>query len=281
MADGELGGGPARIALVDVETTGLSPERGDRVVEVAVAVYQGGARTTEFATLLNPERPIPYEVVRIHGITDEMVVQSPTFGEIAPRLAGLLTGTWFGAYNAQFDWGFLFNEFTRVGQAMPPMAGEFDVLELARLTMRGLPGYGLPAIARHLAINPLVGHRAMADVNTTAAVLLRLADQHPFGHDWEQLGKWLQAALPPNRIKPATMRLLKKSVTEHSPLRIWYQKRGAIDAEERVVVPRALVQLGRTVYLDAFCTLRNDGRRFLLTRIRKAEAAGEPAIQKN
>ena len=64
---------------LDTETTGLSPSRGDRIVELAV-VDDAGCPVIN--TLVNPERDIPWDAVRIHGITDEMVAQAPTMEEL-------------------------------------------------------------------------------------------------------------------------------------------------------------------------------------------------------
>ena len=65
-------------AVIDIETTGGSPQR-DRITEVAVFVYDGSEIVDSFVTLINPERPIPYFIIRLTGITDQMVAHAPRF----------------------------------------------------------------------------------------------------------------------------------------------------------------------------------------------------------
>ena len=74
---------------LDTETTGLSSSRGDRIVELAVVDDDG---RTVIDTLVNPEREIPWDATRIHGITDEMVAQAPTMEELWPAIEAATTG---------------------------------------------------------------------------------------------------------------------------------------------------------------------------------------------
>ena len=78
-----------KFACLDTETTGLSPQEGGRICEVAVSVSRNGQRLEEYSTLLNPGIPIHPDVVAIHGITNTMVANAPRFAEIAPRLTSI------------------------------------------------------------------------------------------------------------------------------------------------------------------------------------------------
>ena len=75
-----------KFACLDTETTGLSPDDGGRICELAVSVSQGGRPVEEFSTLLNPGMPMHPEVIAIHGITNEMVASAPKFADILPKL---------------------------------------------------------------------------------------------------------------------------------------------------------------------------------------------------
>src|SRR6266700_5087867 len=78
-----------RFALVDVEATGSTPP-GGRVLEVAVAMLEGGTVHLAFDALLDPGIPVPAAVARLTGITDQMVAGCPRFADVAPRLGRVL-----------------------------------------------------------------------------------------------------------------------------------------------------------------------------------------------
>lgn len=114
--EADLGGIVQQIAVVDIETTGLSP-KSHRVVEIAIVVYDPVADRIvgEIETLINPNRNIPFEATEIHGLTPEHVSLAPTFDEISSWLAEMLDGKLVVAHNAQFDVSFLNAEFLRAG----------------------------------------------------------------------------------------------------------------------------------------------------------------------
>ena len=105
-----------REVIYDTETTGKRFQDGHRVVEVAaVELVDGKPTGREFHVLINPERPIPDEVVAIHGITDEMVANAPKFREILPDLLEFMRGAKAIAHNSEFDEKFLNNELQLAG----------------------------------------------------------------------------------------------------------------------------------------------------------------------
>ena len=162
--------------VVDVETTGTGPVRGDRVTEVAAVHVIGGAVTLVFSSLVNPGRPIPWFITSLTGIDDSMVRDAPTFADIAGELAAHLADRVFVAHNAAFDWGFLDSEFSRVA------SGAFETLaparvctvRLARRLLRHLPRRNLDAVCSHYGIGNEGRHRAAGDAHATARVLVKL-----------------------------------------------------------------------------------------------------------
>jgi len=163
-------------SVVDVETTGLSPER-DRVTEVAIVRVQGGKITHSYSSLINPERPIPPFIQQMTGITDAMVGKAPKFAEILPSIASNLAGTVFVAHNVRFDIGFLAAEFARAQTAFPPLE-RIDTVALARSELKGLSNYRLETLCGHLGL-AVGGHRALGDATVTAQLLLRLLGASP------------------------------------------------------------------------------------------------------
>src|SRR3982074_1048533 len=101
-------------AVIDVETTGGSPSL-DRVIEIAIFVYDGEKITDSFCTLLNPKRAIDPYVTRLTGITNERVQEAPLFEDIHERLLELTHENIFVAHNVKFDFGMIRQEFKRLG----------------------------------------------------------------------------------------------------------------------------------------------------------------------
>src|SRR5882724_11121371 len=85
--------------ILDVETTGLSPDTGDRVCEVAAVKIRGGAVVQSFGTLINPCRPISNGAYMVNRISPEMVANAPKFDDIAEEFAAMLKDSVIGAYN--------------------------------------------------------------------------------------------------------------------------------------------------------------------------------------
>ncbi len=157
-------GGADRIAIIDVETTGLSPWRHDRIVEIAIVVMsRSGDVEHEYDTLVNPMRDIG--PTSIHGITPTAVKDAPRFSDIAGDVADVLRGcTLVGGHNISFDRSFLVSEFRRLDTELP----EFPVV----CTCRHFGRASLQACCREYGIR-LQGqpHRALTDARATAELL--------------------------------------------------------------------------------------------------------------
>lgn len=127
-----------RQVVLDTETTGLNARNGDRVVEIG-CVELAGRRLTgrRLHIFLNPERDVPIEAQRIHGLTDEFLADKPKFREVASDLADFIRDAELVIHNAAFDMEFLNVEFGLLGDDRWPSAGQlcagvFDTLRLAR-----------------------------------------------------------------------------------------------------------------------------------------------------
>ena len=184
--------GELDFVVVDVEATGGSPAKGDRLTEVAAVRVREGEIVDSFESLINPQRPIPPTVSRLTDITDEMVADAPTFSQVAERLRQALEGAVFVAHNVSFDWRFLAAEFQLCFGGR--LGGErLCTLRLARRLHPELQHRSLHALADYYAITADHWHRAGPDARATAEL---------FGHFLKRLGeegveKWgcLQAYL--------------------------------------------------------------------------------------
>jgi DNA polymerase III epsilon subunit family exonuclease len=159
------------IAVVDLETTGLSADRGDRVCEIGIVRIRGGAVMETFGTLIDPTVPVSAGAYSVNGISPAMLAGAPLFGEVIPRVEPLLRDAVLVAYNAPFDMSFLRNEFRLNGT--PPLTNPVvDVLVLARQLLPGRPRYPQSSVAALLKISSPVSHRALEDAMVTAKILM-------------------------------------------------------------------------------------------------------------
>src|SRR5690625_5268441 len=99
-----------KFVVIDIETTGHSPQTSDRMIEVGIVVIEDEQITNDFSTLLNPNKSIPPFITNLTGITDEDVVTAPNFSEKAHEIIDLFKNSYLVAHNVDFVLGFL-NEY--------------------------------------------------------------------------------------------------------------------------------------------------------------------------
>ncbi|MGC8476825.1 MAG: DNA polymerase III subunit epsilon [Acetobacteraceae bacterium] len=165
-----------RAVLFDTETTGLDPLAGDRVIEIAAIELVNDLPTERwFHTLLDPERDIPEEVVRVHGITNAAVAGKPRFAAVADALLEFLGDGKLIAHNAPFDFGFVNAELARIGRPSLEAARMIDSLALARARFPGMPN-SLDALCRRYGIDlsARTTHNALLDCKLLAQVYVEL-----------------------------------------------------------------------------------------------------------
>jgi DNA polymerase-3 subunit epsilon len=165
-----------RAVLFDTETTGLEWVQGHRVIEVAALELVNDLPTgRHFHALLDPERDIPDDVIRIHGITNSHVAGKPRFASLAGDLLAFFADGKLIAHNAPFDFGFLNAELARIG--LPSLSTErmIDTLALAKTRFPGMPN-SLDALCRRFDIDlsARTTHNALLDCRLLAEVYVEL-----------------------------------------------------------------------------------------------------------
>lgn len=162
--------------VFDTETTGLNPD-GDSVIEIAgIRVHQGTIQDGDmFHSLVNPVRPIPYDVQRIHGITDEEVAGANLFELVLPQFLSFVDDAVLVAHNAEFDMGFLNKTLVDMGWGMWQQPVVCTVL-LSRALFPQERRHDLDSVARRLHLDPVQRHRAQGDVLQTAQAFLRFLE---------------------------------------------------------------------------------------------------------
>ena len=165
-----------RYVVVDLETTGNSPKKGDRIIQFAAVVIQEGKITEEYSTFIHPEQPISVFIEELTGINGDLIKDAPVFEEAAGKIHSLIQGACFVAHNVAFDLSFLQEEFERCGY--PPFYGStLDTVELARILKPDSDGYKLNQLAKEENLDHDRPHRADSDAYVTALLLLTLKEK--------------------------------------------------------------------------------------------------------
>jgi DNA polymerase-3 subunit epsilon len=122
-----------REIVLDTETTGLDPADGHRVLEIgAVEIVHQSLTGKVFHTLINPERDVPQEAVRVHGHSSAVLMDKPVFANIVDDFLAFIGDSKLVIHNAEFDVRFMNAELTRLGLATIAMDRVVDTLALAR-----------------------------------------------------------------------------------------------------------------------------------------------------
>ena len=166
---------PMPLAIVDVETTGMSSIH-DRIIEVAILRVQKGKLTESFSTLVNPEMSLPQEIEVLTGIYSRQLLRAPRFFDILDRVRDLLTGAIFVAHNARFDYSFIRQEFRRYGY--PFRAKELCTARLFRAIAPGRRA-NLDAVIEAYHIPVETRHRALSDATVLWEFLKILGTSYP------------------------------------------------------------------------------------------------------
>ena len=165
-----------RSILFDTETTGLNPLAGDRVIEIAaLELFNDLPTGVTFHRFVDPQRDIPEEATRIHGIAREFLIGKPLFAEIAGEFLEFIGDSKLVAHNAPFDFGFLDAEFSRLGHPKLERLRMVDTLMLAKQRFPGMPN-SLDALCRRFTIDlsERTTHNALLDCKLLAEVYIEL-----------------------------------------------------------------------------------------------------------
>jgi DNA polymerase-3 subunit epsilon len=190
-----------REIVIDTETTGLDPNDGHRIVEIACIELMHHVPTgRKFHRYINPGRDIPADALAVHGLTTEFLANHPPFSDIADELATFVAGDRLVIHNAEFDLAFINAELARLGR--PALACPFvDTLMVARRRFPGAPA-SLDALCRRFAIDLAAREKHGADIDCglLAAVYVELLGGRQPGLDFAAPGiGGIAIALPQDR----------------------------------------------------------------------------------
>lgn len=155
-------------AVIDIETTGGS-YRYERIIEIAIVIFDGEKIIDTFQSLINPEMLIPMHITRLTGISNDMVKEAPKFYEVARKIVELTEDKVFVAHNVNFDFAFIKKEFSELG--FNYNRKKLCTVKYTRQVYPGLDSYSLGKLAPYFEIENNARHRAMGDAQATTELL--------------------------------------------------------------------------------------------------------------
>ena len=195
-----------REVVLDTETTGLDPEQGHRVVEIAcLELVNRVPSGRTFQTYVNPERDMPEEAFRIHGLSQDFLSGHPVFAAVAEDFLGFIADAPLVIHNAEFDLKFLNAELRRMERPALSSGGVINTLALARRRFPGAQA-NLDALCRRFNIDNSARslHGALLDCELLAEVYLELSGGRQPGFDLAQAEAQRAMAGPQQRVaRPA------------------------------------------------------------------------------
>lgn len=254
--------------VIDFETTGLSPESGDRACEIGAVKLRGGAVMETFGTLIDPQRPISAGAYAVNGISPQMLVGAPIFSEIAEKLREMMDGAVLVAYNAPFDVGFLASEFRLAGY--PRFTNSIaDALAIARQLFPGLGRYPQENVARVAGIPFPVKHRALEDAMVTSKLFMIFCSILK-AYDCINVNDLARRDLT-GLLNAKRMSLVNGALERKQNIWIKYLSPTDFEITDRIISPKECVSMatGRNsaAYVIGYCHVAKGERNFRIDRI--------------
>ncbi len=256
--------------IFDVETTGLLPKSGDRIVEIAALRYKNGKSFDAFSSLINPQREISAGAFEVNRISQEMVKEAPVSAEVLPKFLDFIGNSCLAGYNVSFDLGFLENELKLLGVNLPEDTAAVDVMQMARRIIPDMDRYGLASVVRRLGINIPQEHRALSDCQLTAGVfnrLLSLLMEKGLDNFLQFYNLFGVNPKITEDINSQRLAAIQKAIDFGLKLKIKYYSSAGAQVTERQVSPKEIRREGKSTYIVGYCHLRKDERTFKLNAI--------------
>ncbi len=252
------------IVVIDLETTGLHAHT-DTICEIGAVKIENGELGDEYTTLVNPEQLMTPEVIAIHHLTNESLVNAPILSDVLPAFLQFIGASVIAGHNVGFDLSFLLPVLRPLGVDLSQRPA-LDTAQLARKLLKDANGYALSRLAKQYQLPSTQFHRALDDARTTAYLLFLLFDK------LKEQGITTLAQLTetyPFRGMPSSPKSLSPlektfwMAIEHSlPVAIRYRN-GKDEVRDRRITPERF----SAPYIYAFCHLRQEQRCFRMDRI--------------
>ena len=251
--------------IFDTETTGLEPDFGDRIIEIAAIKLKDNVLGDTFQTLVNPQRKVSAAAFDVNHISEEMLKEAPSIDKVLPQFLDFVKGTVLCSYNAGFDLAFLENEAKLLNLTLPQDLIVVDILSMARRLLPNLERHALWFIAQIMDIKATQQHRALSDVELTIKVFNKLSAilKEKGLNDFLQFNSLfgLNSALL-NSTNEKKIAEIQQAIDLGVKLKIKYFSRSDAQVTERLVTPKQIKQENNKDYLVGYCHLRSQERTF-------------------
>lgn len=252
----------------DTETSGAWPIGCD-IVEFGAVKWRGGQEVGRIQHLLKPREPMSDFIIGIHGITNEMVADSPAFSEVIEEVAEFFRDSVLLAHHAPFDMGFVAVEFEKAGLPLPQSRVLCTSL-LARKLIHGTSNHKLQTLVSHLGIDGGAAHRALDDARSCLHVGLKCFDL--LGADatlrraldcQEKKLDWAAFSVYSSGVGPV-ISSVSDAVAKKGTLEFLYDK----STKPRRAKPLGLVRNPDGDFMQALCLRDRVAKRFYLEKMR-------------
>jgi len=193
--------------VIDFETTGTS-SNGDRAIELGMVKVKNNKITDTYQSFFDPERPIPYFITNLTGITDNDVEKAPTFKDEIDNIISFIGDAILVAHNMRFDYSFLKSEFEFAREELIENK-TLCTLILARKLYPELKSKSLGSLVEHFRIRHRDVHRALGDASATAKILLKMIPKCREEHSIESINDLLTFQSP---TRDSNIKVIKKSL---------------------------------------------------------------------
>ncbi|MFH1361009.1 MAG: exonuclease domain-containing protein [Candidatus Omnitrophota bacterium] len=256
--------------IFDVETTGLSPALGDRVIEIAALKVKNFRPIEKFHSLVDPQREISYGAFLVNGIMQEMLDGAPLAKDVFPRFLEFAGSRCLVGHNIGFDLSFLNQELSLLGQKAVVSNAAIDTLKMARSLLPSLGSYSLWMVAQALGVGQKQRHRALEDVYMTFEVferLMRCAKEKSLATPKTLLMLFGRTGAAHQAEIEEKMALIEEAIEENKDLQLSYFSAGRVSITSRKVTPKKLTKGRSRATLVGYCYLREQEREFRIDRI--------------
>lgn len=258
---------PREFVVFDTETTGMPP--GARLVELGALKVRGHHVVDRFERLVYPECPIPPSVIRIHGIDDRMVQESPTAEDVVPEFLKWMGKAPLVGHNVRFDAAVLASEAARYGFGLPDNALLCTLLASRKLLKRR--SHALQNLVEELGLPTATHHRALADAEHTLNLMLKL--EMMFGPELKVSTMGRGQSLAGHRVDPLPSDhktdILQEAANDAVPVQMTYRLRSG-SVFQTLVTPRFLYRSSRQGWMEALCHDAGFYKSYRLDRILSA-----------
>ncbi len=254
---------------LDLETTGVNPAY-NRIVEIGVVKFSLNGETDRFHTLVDPEVKIPENVIKIHGITDRMVMGCPKIEDLLSDFSRFIEGSVLIIQNPRFDLSFIESIFRKNNINLKGLSA-LDTVRMAKKHFCCLPNHKLGTLAKHLDLE-IQNHRALDDAIACMHVFIKILEDRNFGPDnlfRDLLDFHGEPVKPGIKIEKAKGFNLVPNISIGKEVMIKY-----IDSDGNItmrqILPKEFIRYGKKDYILAHCFLRDSERCFMTNRIIEA-----------